>query len=143
MELDHYLEVLIRKPGALPGATALEQARAAGQVHARSTTPGGPRPARPTATRDGTRALIEVLLLHRHMAHEHVVAGLAAALAVGALTADAVALEARKAAQTQQAGQPEPVPDRAVLLRQGGNVTSLTERRLRTSSRPTPGRCRP
>ena len=29
LELDHYLEALIRKPGALPGATALEQARAA------------------------------------------------------------------------------------------------------------------
>lgn len=31
LELDHYLEVLLRKPGALPGATALEQARAAGR----------------------------------------------------------------------------------------------------------------
>ncbi|WUH98739.1 hypothetical protein OHR68_35350 [Spirillospora sp. NBC_00431] len=30
-ELDHYLEVLLRKPGALPGATALEQAQAAGK----------------------------------------------------------------------------------------------------------------
>lgn len=38
--------------------------------------------------------------LHRHMTHEHVVAGLAAALKAGALTADAVALEARKAADT-------------------------------------------
>ena len=28
--LDHYLEILIRKPGALPGAAALAQARAAG-----------------------------------------------------------------------------------------------------------------
>ena len=28
--LDHYLEVLFRKPGALPGSTALSQARAAG-----------------------------------------------------------------------------------------------------------------
>jgi hypothetical protein len=29
LEFDHYLEALIRKPGALPGATAVEQARAA------------------------------------------------------------------------------------------------------------------
>ena len=29
LELDNYLEALIRKPGAVPGATALEQARAA------------------------------------------------------------------------------------------------------------------
>ena len=27
--LDHYLEALVRKPGAMPGATALEQVRAA------------------------------------------------------------------------------------------------------------------
>ena len=48
----------------------------------------------------GTRALVEVLLLHRHMPHEHVVAGLATALQAGALTADAVALQARKFAET-------------------------------------------
>jgi hypothetical protein len=29
LDLDHYLEILHRKPGALPGATALAQARAA------------------------------------------------------------------------------------------------------------------
>jgi hypothetical protein len=34
LELDHYLEVLLRKPGALPGATALEQAQAAGKFPA-------------------------------------------------------------------------------------------------------------
>ncbi|GGW74445.1 hypothetical protein GCM10010381_69020 [Streptomyces xantholiticus] len=31
LDLDHYLEGLLRKPGALPGATALDQARAAGK----------------------------------------------------------------------------------------------------------------
>jgi hypothetical protein len=31
LDLDHYLEALLRKPGALPGSTALEQARAAGK----------------------------------------------------------------------------------------------------------------
>ncbi|MFF8973673.1 hypothetical protein [Streptomyces sp. NPDC014995] len=29
--LDHYLEALLRKPGAFPGSTALEQARSAGR----------------------------------------------------------------------------------------------------------------
>jgi Mu transposase, C-terminal domain len=38
LELDHYLEALTRKPGALPGATALEQARAAAGTG--STTSG-------------------------------------------------------------------------------------------------------
>lgn len=99
LELDHYLEALIRKPGAFPGATALEQARSAGKftpVHdawwAQARKVHGER--------DGTRALIEVLLA-RHIPHEHLVAGLASALRAGALTADAVALEARKAAQTE------------------------------------------
>ncbi|GGT66587.1 Mu transposase domain-containing protein [Streptomyces purpureus] len=100
LELDHYLEALIRKPGAFPGATALEQARSAGKftpVHdawwAQARKVHGER--------DGTRALIEVLLLARHIPHEHLVAGPATALRAGALTSDAVALEARKAAQTE------------------------------------------
>ena len=98
LELDHYLEALLRKPGALPGATALEQARAAGRftpVH--DAWWAAVRTAHGDAA--GTWALIEVLLLHRRMAHEHVVAGIAAALRAGAMTADVVAIEARKAAQ--------------------------------------------
>jgi hypothetical protein len=104
LDLDHYLEALVRKPGALPGATALEQARAAGKftpVH--DAWWAAARKAHGDAA--GTRALVEVLLLHRHMDGEHVVAGLAAALRAGALTADAVALEARKAAD-EAGGQP-------------------------------------
>lgn len=140
VDLDHYLEVLLRKPGALPGATALEQARAAGRftpIHdawwaaARKTH----------GDKAGTRAQIEVLLLQRHLAHEQVVAGIAAALKAGALTADAVALEARKLAdrdlpsvdakQTATTGEGRlPAPP------------SLTARRLRTQlrqdSRPLP-----
>src|SRR5690606_34989230 len=95
LDLDHYLEGLMHKPGALPGATALEQARLAGKftpVHESWWAAAR----RAHGERDGTRALIEVLLLHRHLPHEQVVAGLAAALRAGALTADAVALEARK-----------------------------------------------
>ncbi|MFD8743420.1 IS21 family transposase [Streptomyces sp. NPDC059616] len=128
LDLDHYLEALIRKPGAFPGATALEQARSAGKftpVHdawwAQARKVHGER--------DGTRALIEVLLLNRHLAHEHVVAGLATALQAGALTADAVALEARKAAQTED----EPTGDAstaAVSGRTSATVTSLHEWRL-------------
>lgn len=66
LELDHYLETLLRKPGALPGATALEQARAAGKftpVH--DAWWSAVRAAHGDA--HGTRALVEVLLLHRSM----------------------------------------------------------------------------
>jgi hypothetical protein len=76
------------------------------------------------------------MLLHRAMAHEHVVAGIAAALAAGALTADAVAVEARKAAQADSAGAARPDMPPAVPP-----VTSLTQRRLAAlppDTRPLP-----
>ncbi|MGW0694936.1 hypothetical protein [Streptomyces sp. NPDC002738] len=84
LELDHYLEALIRKPGAFPGATALEQARSAGKftpVHdawwAAAVKAHGDT--------EGTRALIEVLLMARYIPHEYLVAGPAtsSALATG------------------------------------------------------------
>lgn len=108
---------------------ALEQARSAGKftpVHdawwqAARKAHGDP---------EGTRALISVLLLHRHMTHEDVVAGIATALKAGALTADAVALEARKAADTD-ARVPAPHQERITRPAEGGaTVTSLTARRL-------------
>ena len=40
--LDHYLEVLVRKPGALPGATALVQAREQGAFTPTTTRFGPP-----------------------------------------------------------------------------------------------------
>ena len=134
LELDHYLEVLIRKPGALPGATALEQARSAGKftpVH--DAWWAAARAAHGDSA--GTRALIEVLLLHRHMPHEQVVVGLATAMRAGALTADAVALEARTAADTDDhtTAQPTTGP--------GEQVSSLTARRLTqlpADTRPPP-----
>jgi hypothetical protein len=107
LDLDHYLEILMRKPGALPGATALEQARQAGKfapVH--DAWWAAVRKAHGDA--EGTRALIEVLLLHRIMAYEHVVAGIATALRVGALSADAVAVEARKATQADETADIRP-----------------------------------
>lgn len=62
--LDHYLEVLKTKPGALPGATALGQAKASGAfttTHQRYWEAA--RRVRGGAA--GTRALIEILLAHR------------------------------------------------------------------------------
>jgi len=64
--LDHYLEVLARKPGAMPGATALVQARKAGTfTAAHDAFWAAARRAHGDGA--GTRALIEVLLLHRQL----------------------------------------------------------------------------
>lgn len=95
VNLDHYLEVLHHKPGALPGSTALAHARASGAFT--SAHEAFWAAARKTdGDAGGTRALIDVLLLHRSMAAEDVIAGITAALTVGAVTADVVAVEARR-----------------------------------------------
>ena len=135
LELDHYLEILQRKPGALPGATALVQARGTG-------TFTGSHDAFWAAARKGlgdsagTRALIEVLLLHRRLDHVDVLAGISAALSVGSVSADVVAVEARKAAQQRGVQAP---PSQVSPLRQP--VISLTGRRraeLPGDDRPLP-----
>jgi hypothetical protein len=125
LELDHYLEILLRKPGALPGATPLAQARTAGVFTAEHEAfwaaarkhLGDPA---------GTRALIEVLLLHRHLDRRDVLAGITAALSVGSTSADVVAVEARKAAQHRGVTAR---PD-ATAPRGAERVVSLTARRL-------------
>ncbi|WP_433515919.1 Mu transposase domain-containing protein [Nonomuraea sp. CA-143628] len=54
LEPDHYLEALAHKPGALPGATALEQARAVGTFTAAHAAPAAKR-GRTILTRDEPR----------------------------------------------------------------------------------------
>jgi len=95
--LDHYLEVFKLKPGAFPGATALARARASGAFTA---THDELWAAARTKLGDaaGTRALIEVLLLHRSVPRDSLLAGIRAALTVGSIDAEVVAIEARKAA---------------------------------------------
>ena len=93
--LDHYLEVLARRPGALPAATALVTARAAGMfTPAHDQFWAAARGQHGDAA--GTRALIEVLLLHRRLPTEAVLAGMAAAVALDRPDADLVAVEARR-----------------------------------------------
>ena len=82
LELDHYLEILVRKPGALPGSAVLAQARAAGVFTSAHEAFWAAARAR-HGDGAGTRALIEVLLLHRRMPASQVIAGMTAALAAG------------------------------------------------------------
>jgi transposase len=107
--LDHYLEILARKPGALPGSVPLAQARADGSFTAAHEALWG-QARRKLGDGAGTRALIEVLLLHRRLPSASVTAGITAALTAGSCSPDVVAVEARKhaAAGTAAAGPAEP-----------------------------------
>lgn len=142
--LDHYLEILRAKPGALEGSTGLAAARADG-----SFTPvhdafwAAARQAH--GSQAGTRALIEVLLLHRRLPAEAVLAGVSAVLEAGSLSPELVAIEARKALAA--AGGPPPVviaPPAAVHQEAedivAARVISLTDRRpdLPPDTRPAP-----
>ena len=103
LTLDHYLEVLLIKPGALPGAMALDQARASGaftKTHDRYWRLAR----RHLGDKQGTLALIEVLLLHRTIRTEAVIAGMEAAISVGSTDPAVVAIEARR-----QCESPTPV----------------------------------
>ena len=93
--LDHYLEVLIRKPGALLNATALARATASGAFSA-THRQFWDIARRRDGDRDGTRALIGVLLLHRSLAGAAVEAGIRAALTVGSIDVDLIEIEARR-----------------------------------------------
>jgi hypothetical protein len=140
LELDHYLEILLRKPGALPGSTALAQARASGaftSVHeafwaaARSRHGDGA----------GTRALIEVLLLHRRMPPAQVMAGMAAALGAGSCSPDVVAVEARKhaaAAGPAQADAAWQAPQRPRRSRAAVVTLPRRQAQLPPGRRPAP-----
>nr|WP_143076759.1 hypothetical protein [Streptomyces sp. MUSC 14] len=139
-ELDHYLEILLVKPGAMAGSTALVTARQNGsftEVH--EAFWAAARAAHGDAA--GTRALIEVLLLHRRMPAPAVEQGMAAAIRAGAITADVVAVEARRAAAAappppedlDDEGEPPPWAEPS-------GVVSLTARRaqLPEDNRPLP-----
>jgi hypothetical protein len=110
--LDHYLEVLSRKPGALAGSTALAAARACGVFTvdhqrfwetARRRLGDGP----------GTRALIGVWLLHRTLPAESVITGMRAAISIDSVDPDLVAVEARRVSH------PEPAPPLIMPAGQG------------------------
>ena len=100
--LDHYLEILLRKPGALPGSVPLAQARAAGTFTAAHQQLWGTARARLGAGA-GTRTLIEMLLLHRRLPAASVRAGITAALSAGTCSPD-VAVEAGSTPMARRAG---------------------------------------
>jgi transposase len=96
LTLDHYLEVFQVKPGAFPAATALARARARGafgEVHEAFYTEARRR----HGDRVGTKAIVEVLLAHRVLPHDALVAGMRRALSVSSVDPQVAIIEARKA----------------------------------------------
>lgn len=95
LALDHYLEVLKTKPGALPGATALAQAKANGTfTGSHQAYWDAVRCARGDAA--GTRALIEILLAHRTMSAAALTAAMDRAVASSCLDPQVVTIDARR-----------------------------------------------
>ncbi len=102
--LDHYLEVLRRKPGALPGATALAQARTAG-IFTAAHQGYWDAARRKHGDGAGTRMLIEMLLAHRTLPAPALAAAMAKAASTGVLDPQVILIEARR----QAGGQAVPV----------------------------------
>jgi hypothetical protein len=97
LTLDHYLDVLKYKPGALPGATALAQARAAGAFTA-SHQRYWDAARRKSGDTAGTKALTEVLLGHRTMPAAALTEAMDRAVSTGAMDPQAVLVDARRLA---------------------------------------------
>jgi transposase len=122
LTLDHYLEVLKTKPGGLPGATALAQAKASGAfTHTHQRYWDAVRRTRGDA--EGTRALVEVLLAHRTLPAAVLVAAMDRAVESGALDPQVVLIDARRA----QSAQVAPVIPIAVLTRYDRPAPTLTD----------------
>lgn len=92
--LDHYLELLHARPGAFPGSEPLHQARSRGEfppdyenlwTHMRTHL----------GDKAGTRAMIEVLLLHRNHPRDVVLDAVSCALEIGTADPGTVAFIAR------------------------------------------------
>lgn len=92
--LDHYLDVLWERPGAFPGSLPLHQAREQGAFPPSYDRLWSKLRER-SGDKQGTRQMIEVLLLHRHHPKPIVRRAVEQALAVGAIDPGAIALLAR------------------------------------------------
>ena len=122
--LDHYLEILARKPGALPGSLALLQARERG-VLTSAHEQFWARARRRFGDAGGTRALIEILLLHRWLPFPAVHAALEAVNSAGSVDPNLVAIEARRISE-QRGPTGSSLPSAAHLQRYERETPSLT-----------------
>ncbi len=89
LDLDHYLDVLSHKPGALAGSRPLEQWRQAGRWPACYDELWDRLRAR-HGRQNGTRAMVAVVALGREFGHERLQAAIASAVSLGACDVAAV-----------------------------------------------------
>ncbi|WP_051160004.1 Mu transposase domain-containing protein [Streptomyces sp. FXJ7.023] len=125
--LDHYLEILLVKPGAMRGSTALAAARAEGTF---------------TAAHEAFWAAALKAHGPRRLPAEAVQAGIAAAVKAGSTSPDVVAIEVRKAEAAARDSEPEDEKDEPPPWAEEnvGRVLSLPQRRavLPEDRRPPP-----
>jgi transposase len=121
LTLDHYLEVLKIKPGALPGATALAQAKACGAFTATHQAYWDAA-RRDRGDKAGTAALIEILLAHRTLPAAALTTAMGKAVEAGILDPAVVLIDARRQAD----GQLAPVIRIGALARYDRPAPSLT-----------------
>ena len=91
LDLEHYLDVLSKKPGALAGSTALEQWRAQGKWPASFDRLWEELKKR-RGKQDGTRAMIELLLLGRTHGYDALRNAIDKTVAIGCMDVSAVVL---------------------------------------------------
>ena len=89
LDLEHYLDVLERKPGAFAGSKPLEQWRAAGRWPASYDKLWDRLRAR-HGQQNGTRAMVAVVMLGREFGHERLRDAVASAVSLGASDVAAV-----------------------------------------------------
>jgi hypothetical protein len=107
LELEHYLDVLTKKPGALAGSTALEQCRAQGRWPASYDQFWDVLRQR-QGKQEGTRAMIDVLLLAREHGPGRVrqAGGRSAGVRVLGCRGGSLSAERQRSGATAAAGRP-------------------------------------
>jgi hypothetical protein len=138
LDLEHYLDVLERKPGALAGSKPLEQWRQGGRWptsydrlwHALMERQG---------RQLGTKTMIELLQLGREHGFARLRVAIEAALDLGCT--DAAAVQHLLAAESLEHQRPAPLVDLGVLGRTNGHCRRWTTTITCSSSPAAPDEC--
>ncbi|MGH2728013.1 MAG: Mu transposase domain-containing protein, partial [Actinomycetota bacterium] len=136
LELDHYLELCRERPGAFASSEPLHQARERGAFPAHYDKLWRELMAR-SGERDGTRQMIDVLLLHRRYPHAAVNQAVETAIRMGAFDERAVALLVRSFADSTRV-PPEAI-DVGSLARYDRALPLLADYNLLISGWEVPG----